>query len=307
MGIVGVFLSSTTRDLAQCRERAYRAIEGLAGYHCVRMEDFSAAAAGVEDYCRQRVSECELFVGLVGHLRGSCPEGSRKSYTEIEFEAAEQGDLARLLFVAGPDYPIPAHLIEPDTLRAQQRQFRERVLQESVCHEFSSADDLSGPVAQAIRNWELSARRDDRFAGILPPRSLRGSHILIVDDDEQLADAMARKLLEEGFEVTAATTGSEALEILSTLTGSTVDLVLLDLMLPDIDGTEVCSLIRAKSPVPIVMVTARSEEVDRILGLELGADDYITKPFAPREMVARVRAVLRRVLRLEDGRSVWDH
>ena len=124
---------------------------------------------------------------------------------------------------------------------------------------------------------------------------MRGSTILIVDDDDMLRDALQRKLEGEQFRAITAATGQEALEAFASPNGLKPDLVLLDVMLPDIEGTSVCQQIRQHSSVPIIMLTARSEEADRILGLELGADDYITKPFSPREMVARVKAVLRRV------------
>ncbi len=124
---------------------------------------------------------------------------------------------------------------------------------------------------------------------------MRGASILIVDDDEMLRDAVQRKLEGEQFKTITAETGQQALDIINSSEGPTADLVLLDIMLPDIEGTSVCQQIRQKSSVPIIMLTVRNEEADRILGLELGADDYITKPFSPREMVARVKAVLRRV------------
>lgn len=124
---------------------------------------------------------------------------------------------------------------------------------------------------------------------------VRGATVLIVDDDEMLRDAVQRKLEGEQFKTVTAETGQEALDVMNSSEGPTPDLVLLDIMLPDIEGTSVCQQIRQKSSVPVIMLTARNEEADRILGLELGADDYITKPFSPREMVARVKAVLRRV------------
>jgi DNA-binding response OmpR family regulator len=115
--------------------------------------------------------------------------------------------------------------------------------------------------------------------------------VLVVDDEARIRSILAAYLTAEGFEVLEAGTGAEALEI----AGRTdPDLVLLDLGLPDIDGLEVLRRLRATSPVYVVLVTARSEEVDRIVGLTVGADDYVTKPFSPREVVARVRAVLRR-------------
>jgi len=123
---------------------------------------------------------------------------------------------------------------------------------------------------------------------------MRDSTVLIVDDDDMLRDAVQRKLEGERYTTLTAATGQEALDILMG-SGEKPDLVLLDIMLPDMEGTSICQQLRQDSSIPVIMLTARNEEADRILGLELGADDYITKPFSPRELVARVKAVLRRV------------
>ena len=115
-------------------------------------------------------------------------------------------------------------------------------------------------------------------------------HLLVVEDDEAIAVPLVRGLERSGYEVTRVATGREALDV------DGVDLVLLDLGLPDLDGYEVCRRLRAASGVPIIVVTARGDEGDRVLGLELGADDYVVKPFGIRELVARVRAVFRRAV-----------
>jgi DNA-binding response OmpR family regulator len=112
--------------------------------------------------------------------------------------------------------------------------------------------------------------------------------VLIVEDDDSIAEPLVKGLQREGLDPTRVATGAGALDRLDT------DVVLLDLGLPDIDGYEVCRRIRAASDVPIIVVTARSDEVDRVVGLELGADDYVVKPFGFRELVARIRAVARR-------------
>jgi two-component system response regulator RegX3 len=112
--------------------------------------------------------------------------------------------------------------------------------------------------------------------------------VLIVEDEDAIAEPLAEGLRREGFSVTRVATGKAALE------AAEPDVVLLDLRLPDIDGYEVCRELRARSEVPIIVVTAKGEEVDRVVGLELGADDYVVKPFGLRELVARIRAVLRR-------------
>jgi DNA-binding response OmpR family regulator len=115
--------------------------------------------------------------------------------------------------------------------------------------------------------------------------------ILVVDDEQHIIELVTLYLKHEGYEVTGVSTGEEAR---TRLRPGGFDLVILDLMLPDIDGFALCGEIRSQSDVPILMLTARKEDVDKIVGLEIGADDYLTKPFNPRELVARVRAILRR-------------
>ena len=119
-------------------------------------------------------------------------------------------------------------------------------------------------------------------------------HVLMIEDDLRLGAMVATYLKGAGFSVEQAADGAAGLGALAARGGPPVDLVLLDLMLPDADGLELCRRIRAGSDVPIVMVTARGDTADRIVGLELGADDYLPKPFEPRELLARIRAVLRR-------------
>ena len=116
--------------------------------------------------------------------------------------------------------------------------------------------------------------------------------ILVVDDEKPIVDILKFNLEKEGFEVLTADNGASALE---TALSQNPDLILLDIMLPKMDGFDVCRKVREKSNVPIIMITARDEEVDKVLGLELGADDYITKPFSVRELSARVKANMRRV------------
>ncbi len=116
--------------------------------------------------------------------------------------------------------------------------------------------------------------------------------ILIIEDDEELALAINKKLSNIGFEVSTAKTGAEAIRAIEV---RQPDLVLLDLTLPDMDGADICREVRKDSELPIIMITGRSDETDRVVGLEIGADDYLTKPFSLNEMVARIRAVLRRL------------
>ena len=123
------------------------------------------------------------------------------------------------------------------------------------------------------------------------------TRVLVVEDEESISDPLSYLLKQEGFEVVVAGTGKEAL---AEFDRGGADIVLLDLMLPGLSGTEVCRALRLKSSVPVIMLTARDSEIDKVVGLELGADDYVTKPFSSRELVARVRAVLRRGAEPED-------
>jgi DNA-binding response OmpR family regulator len=133
------------------------------------------------------------------------------------------------------------------------------------------------------------------------------STILLVDDEDSVQKLLAYPLEREGFRVLQARDGEEALERFA---AEHVDLVVLDLMLPKLDGLEVCKRLRAESEVPIIMLTARDDELDKVLGLELGADDYITKPFSIREFRSRVRALLRRASApraVQDGELIKAH
>ncbi len=134
----------------------------------------------------------------------------------------------------------------------------------------------------------------------------RAPQILVVDDDLTVAEVVERYLRRDGFDVETVHDGRVALD---RALASPPDLVVLDLMLPGLDGLDVCRRLRALAPVPIIMLTARGDEGERIVGLELGADDYVAKPFSPKELVARVRAVLRRAtspLGPPSGPAVYD-
>jgi two-component system response regulator RegX3 len=117
------------------------------------------------------------------------------------------------------------------------------------------------------------------------------TRVLVVEDEESFSDALSYMLRREGYDTVVAATGTEAL---TEFDRAGADIVLLDLMLPGLSGTEVCRALRARSSVPIIMLTAKDTEIDKVVGLELGADDYVTKPYSARELVARMRAVLRR-------------
>jgi DNA-binding response OmpR family regulator len=129
------------------------------------------------------------------------------------------------------------------------------------------------------------------------------SSILVADDEDSIVQLAKLYLSKEGYRVHAARDGQEALEVARRLKP---DLIVLDLMMPRLDGWEVCRRLRKESNVPVIMLTARTDDVDKIVGLELGADDYVTKPFNPRELVARVKAVLRRVQEPVDPDATID-
>lgn len=130
---------------------------------------------------------------------------------------------------------------------------------------------------------------------------MAGELILVVDDEPNITELARLYLEKDGFRVAEARDGEEALRLFEELHPA---LIVLDIMIPEPDGWEVCRRIRARSNLPIIMLTAREDEVDKVVGLELGADDYLTKPFSPRELVARVKAVLRRTLPLAESREV---
>lgn len=131
---------------------------------------------------------------------------------------------------------------------------------------------------------------------------MKGSRVLVVEDEPKIAEIVKAYLEKDGFDVTVADTGEKAVSLLK----EGFDLIILDLMLPDIDGEDICKTIRQDSDLPVIMLTAKSDEEDRIAGLGLGADDYVVKPFSPRELVARVKALLRRVKGTKDIKSFND-
>jgi len=124
---------------------------------------------------------------------------------------------------------------------------------------------------------------------------MQKQHILIVEDEEKIAELIRKYLQLEGYESSHAKNGNEAISLYHKISP---DLIVLDIMLPDMDGLEICKQLREYAEVPIIMLTARVEEVDRLIGFESGADDYVCKPFIPRELVARIRAVLNRTQRI---------
>ncbi len=147
------------------------------------------------------------------------------------------------------------------------------------------------PVPAPQRRVAAGTHRRPRRRAARQPGGTPVTRVLVVEDEESYSDALAYMLRKEGYDVAIAATGPDAL---TEFDRNGADIVLLDLMLPGLPGTEVCRQIRATSNVPVIMVSAKDDEVDKVVGLELGADDYVTKPYSPRELVARIRAVLRR-------------
>jgi hypothetical protein len=199
MSIKTVFLNSTARDLAKYRHAVTEVINGLDDYKCVRMEDFGARDWQADDFCRAKVAGCDLFVGVVGHLYGSCPEGSEHSYTEREYEAAVAAEMPRLMFIAPDDFPLPAHLRESDDKWHRQRAFRERVNnRERIRDTFTSPEDLARRVVQAIRNWGWEQARLER------ERRAATAHHVFLSYSREDTDFMRRlqaDLRAEGIEV----------------------------------------------------------------------------------------------------------
>lgn len=149
-----VFLSSTARDLGPHRDAVAQAIARLDGFQCVRMEDFGARDWQADDFCRAKVAECDVFLGLVGHLHGSSPDGQEVSFTEREYEAAVEAGIPRLLFLASDDFPLPTSLREPDEKWQRQQRFRERIRQQRIVATFDGSDSLATLVVTALRNLE---------------------------------------------------------------------------------------------------------------------------------------------------------
>jgi two-component system response regulator ResD len=155
-----------------------------------------------------------------------------------------------------------------------------------------TGDGLEAELAGRLGMWQRRGRKGG---------SVAGERILVVDDEPTVREVVQHYLEREGYRVQAVEDGPAALAAFS---ADVPDLLVLDLMLPGVDGLEVCRQVRAKDSTPIIMLTAKGHESDRIVGLELGADDYVVKPFSPRELVARVRSVLRRTLAVAGQRSV---
>jgi formylglycine-generating enzyme required for sulfatase activity len=166
-----VFLSSKARDLGPHREAVFKAISGLDGFQCIRMEDFGARDWEADDFCRARVEECDVFIGLVGHLYGSSPKGREVSFTEREHDAAVEAGIPCLLFLASDDLALPLSLREPDKKWRKQQRFRARLKKERIVAFFDGPDPLATKVVAALRNIEqemgigAGETADDRGSG----------------------------------------------------------------------------------------------------------------------------------------------
>jgi formylglycine-generating enzyme required for sulfatase activity len=156
-----VFLSSTARDLGPHREAVFKAVSGLDGFQCVRMEDFGARDWDADAFCRDRVAACDVFLGLVGHLYGSSPEGREISFTEREHDVASEAGVPRLFFLASDDLPMPPSLREPDEKWQRQVRFRERLRKERIVGFFDFPDRLATEVVTALRNLEREGLVED--------------------------------------------------------------------------------------------------------------------------------------------------
>jgi Domain of unknown function (DUF4062) len=167
-----VFLSSVSAGLEPYRAAVHDAIHGLDGYHCVWMEDFGARNFSSEEVCRQKVVECDIFVGIIGQRYGSCPPGSDKSYTEIEHDIAEKENKVRLMFPAHEEFPVPTNPIETPEQQERLKMFRQRVLDKRNVEFFDSESDLALSVVKAIHNCR------DTLPAPTPEKESRRTYLL---------------------------------------------------------------------------------------------------------------------------------
>lgn len=185
-----VFLSSTYKDLIDHRKALFEAIESLDGYYCVRMETFGARDWESLDFCRKKVAECDLFVGILGHLYGSCPKESAQSYTEAEYETAALLGIPRLMFIAHEHIELPVNMREPDDLWRRQKAFRDRVSQKQVRDVFDTPESVALKVVQAIRNWELSHHPNTQKTE--SPASWKMQHQTLLDRRPDLGSLVSK-------------------------------------------------------------------------------------------------------------------
>lgn len=184
-----VFVSSTTTDLSEHRKAIIAAIRRLDGYQCVCMEDFGARDWQADDFCRAKVSECDVFVGILGHFYGSCPNGSQLSFTEREYDKAVETAKPRLMFLAADNFPMPANVRETEEKWHAQQTFRRRGSEERIRETFLLPEELALKVTQAIRNWEQdsSLKSHGIKPGLLPVMPT-----IVVGRDEALRELKTR-------------------------------------------------------------------------------------------------------------------
>jgi formylglycine-generating enzyme required for sulfatase activity len=202
-----VFLSSTARDLGEHREAVYRAISGLDGFQCIRMEDFGARDREADPFCRERVKECGIFLGLAGHLYGSSPTGSQTSFTEGEHEAAVEAGINRLLFLASDDLRPAPSLREPDKKWRKLQRFRDRLKKERIVAFFDTPDALATEVVKGLRNLEqeMSGSGEERESEPVPAPLLTVYLERLIQDTSSLSLA--------GIDPPAAGGDAEALSL----------------------------------------------------------------------------------------------
>ncbi|HEU0076782.1 MAG TPA: tetratricopeptide repeat protein, partial [Longimicrobiaceae bacterium] len=180
--MIRIFLSSTFRDLASYRAKVVDTVHGLDYFRCEYMEVFGARNRTVEEFCRERIAQCDVFVGILGHVYGTCPSGSDRSYTEIEYEAAIETGIARLMFLASADASPSDPVSEPAEIEERQRAFRRRVSEgDRVCAVFRSPDDLARLVVQALHHWETGQYPSRNAVLVLP--SVVTSHFTARDEE----------------------------------------------------------------------------------------------------------------------------
>jgi hypothetical protein len=171
-----IFLSSTARDLSAYRDAAYRAINGIDGFKCVGMEDFGARDAQADDFCREKIGECDAAVFIVGLCHGSAPKGSRRSYTEQEYEAATEAGVPRLVFLSKDGTFYQGYYRESDRAWKAQQAFRRRVSKERIREEFATPEELATKVTQALANWTAdNPERPTPAAGPVVRATVNGS------------------------------------------------------------------------------------------------------------------------------------
>ncbi|HEY0348670.1 MAG TPA: DUF4062 domain-containing protein [Pyrinomonadaceae bacterium] len=179
-----VFVASTARDLREWRKLVIEAVDGLDGYQPICMERFGSRDAVADDFCLEQVAQCDLFIGIIGHLYGNCPPDSSESYTYREYKEAKKRGKPRLMFVADQDFPMPANLLDRlgEHKQQQQQAFRKQVDEEVIRIKFKSPADLVTKVLQAIHNWHQKSLTDraERRANTLA--SLTRLYILEAND-----------------------------------------------------------------------------------------------------------------------------